>query len=91
MTEKFTKKRVTIQYDDPNAREVYLVGTFNGWNLSANPMKKNRAGTWTTTLNLVPGSYEYLFLVDGEFTEDPDSRSSVPNRFDGYNSEIIVE
>jgi len=91
MTQKVTKKRVTIEYDDPNAREVYLVGTFNGWNNSANPMKKNRAGNWTAVLYLVPGVYEYLFLVDGEFTEDPDARFSEPNKFEGYNSKFIVE
>jgi len=91
MIEKITKKRITFQYDDPNAREVYLVGTFNGWNNSANPMKKSRAGVWSTVVNLVPGTYEYLFLVDGEFTEDPNARFSEPNKFEGSNSKIIVE
>lgn len=89
--EKVTKKRVTFQYDAPDAKEIYLVGTFNGWNLSTNPMKMNRAGTWSTVVNLIPGTYEYLFLVDGEFTEDPNARFSEPNKFEGYNSKIIVE
>lgn len=91
MIEKITKKRVTFQFDGPDAREVYLVGSFNGWNPSANPMKKNRAGVWSTVVNLIPGTYEYLFLVDGEFTEDPNARFSEPNKFEGSNSKIILE
>lgn len=91
MTQKVTKKKVTFEFEVPDAREVYLIGTFNGWNLNANPMKKNREETWKTVVNLIPGDYEYLFLVDGEFTEDPNAKFSEPNKFEGYNSRIIVE
>ncbi len=90
MIEKVTKKLVTIEYDAPDAKEVYLVGPFNGWNMSANPIKKNRAGTWSTVVNLVPGNYEYRYLVDGELTEDPNARFSKPI-FGGSNSVVIVK
>ena len=41
-------------------------GTFNGWCGSAcNPMSDPEMdGVWTTTISLLPGTYEYKFAVD---------------------------
>lgn len=91
MAEKVTKKRVAFQFEAPNAREVYLIGTFSGWNLNAHPMKKNKEGVWKTMVNLIPGTYEYLFLVDGEYAEDPHAKISKPNEYNGHDSVLIVQ
>lgn len=34
----------------PGARELYLIGDFNGWDRSATPMKRNREGVWEVRL-----------------------------------------
>ena len=39
---------------------VYLVGDFNNWNIQANPMKKQKNGNYTTTIELDPAK-EYGF------------------------------
>ncbi len=44
---------------------VFLSGEFNDWSADANPMSDNGDGTWTTTLSLNPGTYEYKFQLDG--------------------------
>lgn len=91
MTQKVTKKKVTFELDAPDANNVYLIGTFSGWNMNAHPMKKNKDGLWKTVVNLIPGTYQYLFMVNGEYVEDPNANESKPNEYGGYDSVIIVK
>ena len=51
----------------PDAQEVSVGGTFNGWDPSQTPMRKNADGTWRVTLRVPAGSYEYKFVVDGQW------------------------
>lgn len=49
----------------PNAKCVCIVGEFNGWNMRANPMKKQKNGDYSVTLELKPGrEYQYRYLID---------------------------
>lgn len=49
----------------PNAKCVCIVGEFNGWNMRANPMKKQKNGDYSITLELAPGrQYQYRYLID---------------------------
>lgn len=44
--------------------QVYIAGTFNGWNANANPLNGDAgATTFSVTLQLLPGSYEYKYIV----------------------------
>lgn len=38
--------------------EFFLAGTFNDWDSSARPMKKDARGIWRTRLSLEPGVYD---------------------------------
>ena len=51
----------------PNAKAVYLAGTFNEWRADSLAMKKDAQGLWTHTLPLPAGDYEYKFVVDGQW------------------------
>lgn len=82
--------RVEFQLYDPQAREVFLAGTFNQWNASATPMLRQPEGKWTKVLTLRPGRYEYKFVVDGNWRTDPMSWQAAANPFDGYNSVLDV-
>ena len=57
----------------PSTNSVHLVGDFNGWSKTANPMfDRNGDGKWETTINLEPGSYQYRFLLDSvKWIKDP--------------------
>ncbi len=44
---------------------AYVSGGFNGWAGDANPLTDaDGDGTWETTINLQPGTYEYKFQLD---------------------------
>jgi hypothetical protein len=62
-------------YTDASASSVALAGSFNDWSTTANPMSdEDKDGTWTTVIDLKPGSYEYKFVVnDGTWVADPDN------------------
>jgi 1,4-alpha-glucan branching enzyme len=60
-------KSVEISCFAPEAREVLFGGTFNGWDASSTPMERLPKVPWSVTLELAPGTYEYNFLVDGNW------------------------
>jgi 1,4-alpha-glucan branching enzyme len=75
----------------PQAKSVFVAGNFNQWNLSAHPLKQEKNGVWKISLPLGPGRYEYRFLVDGEWQNDPNCSSLVENPFGTLNCIKIVE
>ena len=72
-------------YDNPYARQVFLVGDFNNWNPYSHPFRKNRAGLWEIEIDLPDGNYSYRFIVDGEQMVDPLGRNI---RYDRFNQEL---
>jgi hypothetical protein len=77
---------VTFGLLEPDAKQVFLCGEFNGWASDATPMKRDDAGHWETTLALAPGRHEYKFLVDGNWRHDPLARVNVWNQNGTLNS-----
>jgi 1,4-alpha-glucan branching enzyme len=90
MAGKTTKKRITFELHAPEAREVCLAGNFNGWDSNARPLKQQKNGTWKTTVSLEPGVYEYRFLVDGCWVDDPRCMERTENEFGSCNCLIRV-
>jgi 1,4-alpha-glucan branching enzyme len=74
----------------PEAKEVYVAGSFNDWDAHCTPLLKGLNGEWSEHLPLKPGKYEYRFVVDGMWKEDPAALASVPNPFGSNNSVVTV-
>jgi hypothetical protein len=75
----------------PDAKSVKIVGNFSNWKpASEYSMKRNEDGTWTTTIALAPGEYQYRFIVDDVWVEDRNNPNRVDNPFGGKNSLIEV-
>lgn len=82
---------VTFQYAAPGAQRVCLAGSFNGWSDSSTPMTgPDAAGAFTLTLPLAPGSYQYKFVADGQWKQDPTNPKGVDDGFGGQNSVVDV-
>ena len=66
---------VELVFRAPHARQVSIVGDFNGWNLHANAMTRDAAsGLWSGTIAVRPGRHVYAFVVDDSIWA-PDPRS----------------
>jgi hypothetical protein len=83
---------VRFMLQSPAARTVSLAGDFNGWSLKRTPLTDpDGDGTWTVTLPLRPGRYQYKFLVDGQrWTVDPGAPTHLPDGFGGQNSLLVL-
>jgi len=83
---------VVFHLGAPEARSVAVVGTFNGWKpkgyeLHFDPEKRS----WSLTVRLPEGRYEYAFLVDGEkILPDPDALLYQEDGFGNENSVMIL-
>ncbi|HHP7236258.1 MAG TPA: glycogen-binding domain-containing protein [Desulfobacterales bacterium] len=84
------KKKVTFRLKFPDATTVMLVGDFNHWSRNAAPMTPDETGRWRTTLRLVPGRYEFKFLVDGKWREPAANENAVRNRFGTRNNVVFI-
>jgi 1,4-alpha-glucan branching enzyme len=85
------EQSVTLTYFDPTAERVYVAGTFNDWSPRATPLKKGENGEWLVRLTLEAGRYEYRFVVDGRWTDDPRALLHVANPYGEFNSVFKVE
>ena len=90
MTEKNHKRRITFQIHSPDADEIYLCGSFNDWDPTARPLRQQKDGKWKTTINLEPGVYEYRFVVDGNWQNDPLCLERCGNEFGSENCIVRV-
>ena len=74
----------------PQAKRVRLAGTFNNWNARTLCAKKDSGGNWIVKVNLKPGRYEYKFVVDGNWLNDPRCTWFAPNSYGSQNSIIEI-
>jgi 1,4-alpha-glucan branching enzyme len=83
-------RKVRFEVDIPKARSISVVGTFNDWTPGATPMVFIGGTRWFKDLFLVPGRYEYRFVVDGKWVDPPKAKAYVPNPHGGRNAVVEV-
>jgi len=76
----------------PSARSVHLVGDFNGWSGTANPMTRSKNGSFSASLSLERNrEYQFRYLIDGERWEnDWKADRYLPNEHGSDNSVVVV-
>jgi 1,4-alpha-glucan branching enzyme len=82
--------RISLELLKPDAKAVYVAGSFNQWAPEKTPLRPAGNGRWIGNLNVNPGRHEYLFVVDGQWLPDPNAMEYVQNPFGGRNSVLIV-
>lgn len=87
---KTQKGKITFKLEASEAKEAILVGDFNSWDVKKHRMKRDKKGRWTKIVTLSPGNYEYKFLVDGQWQNDPSNDELVPNSFGTLNNVLTV-
>lgn len=74
----------------PDAREVYLAGSFNQWNTKELPMKRVD-NAWVITADLTGGKHHYKFIVDGKWITDPENEILEYDTNGHLNSVIMIK
>jgi 1,4-alpha-glucan branching enzyme len=87
---KTQKQKVTFSCEASNAQTVELAGDFTGWQQTPLALRKFKGGIWKKAVSLPPGRYEYRFLVDGQWRDDPQCPTRQPNQFGGENCVCVV-
>ncbi|MFN5169430.1 MAG: alpha-amylase family glycosyl hydrolase [Cyclobacteriaceae bacterium] len=82
--QRASKLPVTLRYP-ATGKEVKAKGEFNSWNPESTVLTKGE-NEFSIDLQLNPGTYQYLFVVDGKEKRDPANRDSVDNGMGGWNS-----
>ena len=82
---------VCVQFIHPQAREVCIAASFNDWRPNATALISLGEGKWAKELALPPGRYEYRFVVDGQWVDDPAAEETTPNPFGGFNAVLVVD
>jgi len=76
----------------PEAKEVYLAGDFNQWQIkNKDKMELAEAGMWMKRLRLKPGCYRYRFVVDGQWLQDPENPRYQINPFGSMDSLLEIK
>jgi 1,4-alpha-glucan branching enzyme len=81
---------VRFEYTHPTATTVCIAGTFNQWQPEKKILHSAGGGHWFKETTLAPGTYEYCFVVDGQWIPDPLAQETVPNPYGGRNSILKV-
>ena len=82
--------KVTFTVPAEEAKNVAVVGSFNEWDEKATPLKKLKNGSFKGTVNLESGnSYEFRYLVDGEYVNEQEADGLAWNDFAGAENSIL--
>ena len=87
-------REVVVEYRDPRAEDVRIAGDFNGWvpdrGVESTTAEEGSTRVWRKVLHLAPGTYEYRYVVDGEWRADPRNPERVPTPVGPPNSLLVV-
>jgi chromosome partitioning protein len=93
-TQAADPREVVIHFRDGRASDVRVAGDFNGWvpDKGVRSLIESEGETriWTKILQLPPGTYEYRYVVDGEWREDPSNPEVKTSSIGGRNSVLVV-
>jgi len=82
--------RAHFELVKPDAREVFLAGSFNNWQPATTRMAPAGDGLWKAEIELPAGRHEYRFIADGQWIDDPAASERVSNPFGGTNAVLSI-
>lgn len=84
-------RNTEFRMEAPEAKTVKLAGDFTEWEKAPLDMVQSYDGTWFTIVPLLPGTYSYRFIVDGQWLDDPQCAKHVPNPFGSEDAVLSVD
>lgn len=83
--------KVTFSIDAKEANSVAVVGDFNNWDSEAGTLGKLKTGAFKGTFELDKNAnYEFRYIVDGVYTNEPEADSFRWNEFAGAENSVLA-
>ena len=83
--------KVTFSLDAKDADSVSVIGDFNEWNPIAGGLNKQKNGFFKGTFDLnKDASYEFKYVIDGTFVNEPGADSFKWNDFAGAENSVLA-
>jgi glycosidase len=88
---------IVFRYDaqGQSVQTALVSGSFNNWADSqakgAYAMQNTQGSIWETTQTIPEGTYEYKFIIDGNWFIDPNNPNKKPDPYGGHNSVLTIE
>ena len=87
-------REIVVRFRDAEANDVRIAGDFNGWvpdkGVRSLIESEGQTRVWTKILRLAPGTYQYRYVVDGEWRADPENPENISSSVGGRNSVLVV-
>lgn len=80
--------RWPFSVEAPHAERVSVAGSFLDW--VPVEMSRDDAGIWRVSLEILPGTYEYVYLLDGVATAPPETATHMDDGMGGSNGLLVV-
>jgi 1,4-alpha-glucan branching enzyme len=82
--------KVTFSVEAKTAEQASVVGDFNNWSLEEGALSKLKNGTFKATFDLnKDASYEFKYVIDGVFVNEPEADSFKWNDFAGAENSVL--
>jgi len=82
--------KVTFSIEAKDANQVAVVGDFNDWSIEEGTLSKLKNGTFKGTFDLSKDtSYEFKYVIDGAYTNEPEADSYKWNEFAGAENSVL--
>jgi len=83
-------RMMQFAFPSPTAKQVSLAGDFNNWDTKAGAMHQGPDGVWHLGVALKPGRYEYRFVPDEVWCDDPAAQQRTGNAMGTENCVRVV-
>lgn len=83
--------KVTFSVEAKDAASASVVGDFNNWNPAEGALSKLKTGIFKGVFDLnKDASYEFKYVIDGEFVNEPEADSFKWNDFAGAENSVLA-
>ena len=82
--------KVTFTLEAKEAQTAAVIGDFNNWNVEEGALGKLKNGTFKGVFDVAKdASYEYRYLVDGVYINEPEADSYRWNAYAGAENSVL--
>ena len=83
--------KVTFSVEAKEANVASVIGDFNNWNPAEGELSKLKNGTFKATFDLPKdATYEFKYVIDGNFVNETEADSYVYNEFAGAENSVLA-